>query len=127
MPLLEPSLIAAPVQTAVAACTREWAVTVFRAARNRRRERWAARGEEALFDDLIAYMSESTRISSEKLGEKYHRTAESIRTKAVRLKEELRDALVEEIRDTIEDPTDATIREELMELLTAFEGLGSLL
>lgn len=126
MPMLSDSLTAEPVQTAEAACTREWAVTVFRQARNRRRERWKQRGEEALFDDLITYLSESSRVSSEKLGEKFHRTAEAIRTKAVRLKEELRDALVEEIRDTIEDPSEAAIREELTELINAFEGLGSL-
>src|SRR5205814_319464 len=50
VPLIDPSAAVDPVQTAAAACTREWAVTIFRAARSRRRERWAERNEEGFFD-----------------------------------------------------------------------------
>jgi hypothetical protein len=127
MPMEHPAEAEDPVQTATAACTREWAVTVFRAARNSRRERWAARNEEPLFDDLVSYISGASGSTSENLGLKYGKSAEAIRTKAVRLKEELRDALVEEIRDTIEEPTDATIRQEMLDLMNAFEGMSHLM
>jgi DNA-directed RNA polymerase specialized sigma24 family protein len=109
------------------AYVREWAVTVFRSARDSQRDLWKSEGALDLFDDLIAYISGASRMTSDEVGEKHNKSGEAIRTQVKRLKVDLRDALVAEIWNTLEDPTDDSIRDELRELIGAFHGLEDFL
>lgn len=101
---------------------RRWALTVLDRALARLRDRLAAEGKEGHFDRLKVFLGGSGEGSYAEVGADLGMSAGAVKTAVHRLRRSFRDALRDEIAQTVEDPKD--VEEELTHLQEALGTSG---
>lgn len=103
---------------------KEWAESVVRASLNRLAERHEAEGKGELFLMLRPFISAGSAVPSsyDDLSAETGLTKPAIRQAVHRLRERFRQTIRDHIADTLNDPTEAQIDDELLALQNALRG-----
>lgn len=98
---------------------RRWAMEVLERAISRLRDEWTRAGKAALFEELQPFLgfSRDEDVERPSLAERLGMSSGALKTAIYRIRKEYRDALLQEIADTLEVKTQEEVLAEMMDLM----------
>jgi RNA polymerase sigma-70 factor (ECF subfamily) len=96
---------------------RQWVNSLLKAAIDKLRKNYADRGRGEVFDHMRDYLDSDGEESYAELGQRIGLNENAARAAVFRLRQQYKTALQEQIRETLDNPTDEALQEELGYLL----------